>query len=195
MQATANRYSRLSNAYVKLSEQFHELDVAHMNLKQKILPAIKTIKAYQALTMRLKQQKMALERELEALRSSQVELMEMLASQKEQGAQLSATIETLGAEKASLEAQLLALEAKYEAIAEFEVLMQPDPEAMLMVAEQQMELVEATLHEMAANSDPDLSEAEKQLIEIYQCEFEDFTKLLEEDGAEPVTVEQLAVAV
>ncbi len=193
MQATADRYTRLSKAYVKLSEQFHELDVAHMNLKQKILPAIKTIKAYKVLTQRLKQQKREMEQELAALTKSQVEMMAMVAEQQEQGAQLSATIQTLSEEKVSLEAELLAVQAKYDAVAEFEVLIQPDPEAILATAEQQMELVEETLNEMIANSDPDLSEVDKQLIEIYQSEFEDFTAVVEEDS-EPIEVEQLAIA-
>ena len=192
MQATADRYTRLSKAYIKLSEQFHELDVAHMNLKQKIVPAIKTIKAYKVLTQRLKQQKLEMEQELAALTKSQVEMMAMVAEQQEQGAQLSATIQTLSEEKASLEAELLAVQAKYEAVAEFEVLIQPDPEAMLTVAEQQMALVEETLHEMVANRDPDLSETDQRLIEIYQSEFEDFAAVVEEE--EPGSVEQLAIA-
>ena len=192
MQAIADRYTRLSKAYIKLSEQFHELDVAHMNLKHKILPAIKTIQAYKALTLRLKQQKAELEGELEALTKSQVDLMAMVAEQQEQGAQLSGTVQTLREEKASLEAELLAVQVKYDAVAEFEVLIQPDPEAMLTVAEQQMALVEETLHEMVANRDPDLSETDQRLIEIYQSEFEDFAAVVEEE--EPGSVEQLAIA-
>ena len=194
MQATADRYTRLSKAYIKLSEQFHELDVAHMNLKQKILPAIKTIKAYKALTLRLKQQKAELEVELEALTKSQVELMGIVADQQESEVELSAIVQTLGEEKASLESELLAVQAKYDAVAEFEILTQPDPEASLATAEQQMALVEETLNEMIANSDPDLSEVDQQLIALYQSEFEDFTEVVEEEEAEPMVVEQLAMA-
>lgn len=194
MQATADRYTRLSKAYITLSEQFHELDVAHMNLKQKILPAIKTIKAYKTLTQRLKQQKLEMERTLETLTQRQVELMATVADQQGQQAKLTATIETLVEEKASLAAELLTMQAKYDAVAEFEVLIQPDPEAILAVAEQQMALVEETLQEMLANSAPDLSEADQQLIALYQHEFEDFTTLAEAAETEPVEVEELAVA-
>lgn len=194
MQATADRYTRLSKAYIKLSEQFHELDVAHMNLKQKILPAIKTIKAYKALTLRLKQQKAELEVELEALTRSQVDLMAMVANQQETEVELSAIIQTLGEEKSSLEVELVALQAKYDAVAEFEALIQPEPESILATAEQQMELVEETLNEMIANSDPDLTEVDKQLIALYQSEFEDFTAVVEVEDSEPIEVEQLVIA-
>lgn len=194
MQATADRYTRLSKAYVKLSEQFHELDVAHMNLKQKILPAIKSIRAYKALTQRLKQQKLEVEQELEALTKSQVELMAMVADQQEEAAKLSEANQALSEEKVSLAAELSAVQAKYEAVAEFEVLIQPDPEDMLTVAEQQMALVEETLQEMVANSAPDLSEAEQQLVALYQSEFAAFTAVLEEEKAEPAELEQWVVA-
>ncbi|MEM9163114.1 MAG: hypothetical protein AAGC54_08595 [Cyanobacteria bacterium P01_F01_bin.4] len=168
MKSTAERYNRLAEAYIKLSDNFHQLDVAHMTLKRKLVPVIKATKDYQSLTTQLKQDKTGLEQTVEALTDRQQRLEEALLIQKANEAELSATIQTLTDEKTTLLADLSDFQTKYEALADFGDLLQADPQAILAEAEQQMELVEETLQEITLNSDPDLSEADKQLIETYQ---------------------------
>lgn len=168
MKPTAERYNRLAEAYVKLSDKFHQLDVAHMTFKHKLVPVIKAVKDYQSLTTQLKQDRTELEQTIQALTDRQQRLEEALLIQKANEAELSATIQTLTDEKTALLADLSDFQTKYEAVADFEDLLQADPQAILAEAEQQMELVEETLQEMTLNSDPDLSEADRELIETYQ---------------------------
>ncbi|MEO0458813.1 MAG: hypothetical protein AAF152_19840 [Cyanobacteria bacterium P01_A01_bin.114] len=170
MKSTAERYRCLAEGYVNLSDKFHQLDVAHMTLKKKLVPVIKAIKDYQALTNQLKQDKAELEQTVQALTARQQRLEEAILIQKANEAELSATVQTLTDEKATLQASLTAVQTQYDALADLEALLQGEPQAMLTEAEQQMELVEETLQEMTLDSDPDLSEADKLLINSYQDE-------------------------
>ncbi|KAI9129354.1 hypothetical protein [Acaryochloris sp. CCMEE 5410] len=172
MKTIAERYNSLAGAYIKLSDEFHQLDVAHMNLKQKLLPAIKAIKTYQSLTHQLQQDNAHLEQTIQALTDQQQRLKEEQRTLEAKEVEQSITINTLTEEKTNLQATLEAFQTKYKALANFEVLLQSEPQAVLAEAEQQMALVEETLQEIALNSDPDLSEDEQQLIEAYQDEDE-----------------------
>jgi chromosome segregation ATPase len=143
MKSTADRYKCIAEAYLKLSDRFNQLDVAHMSLRQKIVPMIKALKKYQALTTQLKQDK----------------------------AELAQTIQALTNEKSALEGTITVLQNKIETLIDLEPLLQPETQDMLTEAEQQIELIEETLQEIDINSDPDLNEADRQLLETYQNDF------------------------
>ncbi|WP_299402351.1 hypothetical protein [Acaryochloris sp. IP29b_bin.148] len=179
MKSIAERYKSLAGAYVKLSDKFHQLDVAHMNLKEKLLPAIKAINSYRALIHQLQQDKAELERTVQTLTERQTHLQENQLTLQAKEVELSMTVNTLTKENTDLQAVLQDFQTKYEVVADFESLLASEPQAMLTEAEQQMELVEETLQEIALNSDPDLSQEEKQLIEAYQTESESLSVSME----------------
>jgi predicted nuclease with TOPRIM domain len=77
------------------------------------------------------------------------------------------TIEQLTQEKLELEQKLQAVTAQYEELKSFEVLLQPETQAVLAEAEEQMSLVQETLLEIDQDSDPGMSEADKLLLEEY----------------------------
>lgn len=77
------------------------------------------------------------------------------------------TIEQLTQEKLELEQKLKAVTAHYEELKSFEVLLQPETQAVLAEAEEQMSLVQETLLEIDQDSDPGMSEADKLLLEEY----------------------------
>lgn len=172
MKSIAERYNSLARAYVKLSDKFHQLDVAHMNLKEKLLPAIKAIKSYRSLVHQLQQDKAELERTIQTLAERQQYLENNQLTLQAKEVELSMTVNTLTKENTDLQAALQDFQTKYEVVADFESLLESEPQAILVEAEQQMELVEETLQEIALNSDPDLSQDEQQLIEVYQKESE-----------------------
>jgi predicted nucleic acid-binding Zn-ribbon protein len=76
-------------------------------------------------------------------------------------------VEELQHEKFQLEQQLQDITAKYENLRSLEVLLQPEHQAALAEAEEQIELVAETLQEMERDQDPDLSEAERTLLSEY----------------------------
>lgn len=172
MKSIAERYKSLAGAYVKLSDKFHQLDVAHMNLKEKLLPAIKAINSYRSLIQQLQQDKAELERTVQTLTERQKHLEENQLTLQAKEIELSMAVNTLTKENTDLQTALQDFQTKYEVVAGFESLLGSEPQAMLVEAEQQMELVEETLQEIALNSDPDLSQEEKELIEAYQKESE-----------------------
>lgn len=172
MKSTSERYNSLASSYIKLSDEFHQLDVAHMDLKQKLLPAIKAIKNYQSLTHQLQQDNTKLEQTIQTLTDQQQRLEEDQRTLKAKEVEQSIIINMLTDEKTNLQAALEEFQTKYDALADFESLLQSGPQAVLTEAEQQMALVEETLQEIALNSDPDLSENKQQLIEAYQDEDE-----------------------
>lgn len=172
MKSIAERYNGLAGAYVNLSDKFHQLDVAHMNLKEKLLPAVKAIKSYRSLVNQLQQDKSELERTIQTLTERQQRLEENQLTLQAKEVELSMTVNTLTQENTDLQADLKEFQTKFDAIADFESLLGSEPQAILAEAEQQMELVEETLQEIALNSDPDLSQEEQQLVEAYQKESE-----------------------
>lgn len=172
MKSIAERYKSLAGAYVKLSDKFHQLDVAHMNLKEKLLPAVKAINSYRSLIQQLQQDKAELERTVQTLTERQKHLEDNQLTLQAKEIELSMAVNTLTKENTELQTALQDFQTKYEVVAGFESLLESEPQAMLTEAEQQMELVEETLQEIALNSDPDLSQEEKELIEAYQKETE-----------------------
>lgn len=170
MKSIAERYKSLAGAYVKLSDKFHQLDVAHMNLKEKLLPAVKAINSYRSLIQQLQQDKAELERTVQTLTERQKHLEDNQLTLQAKEIELSMAVNTLTKENTDLQTALQGFQTKYEVVAGFESLLESEPQAMLVEAEQQMELVEETLQEIALNSDPDLSQEEKELIEAYQKE-------------------------
>ncbi|ABW30602.1 hypothetical protein [Acaryochloris marina] len=172
MKSIAERYKSLAGAYVKLSDKFHQLDVAHMNLKEKLLPAVKAINSYRSLIQQLQQDKAELERTVQTLTERQKYLEDNQLTLQAKEVELSMAVNTLTKENTDLQVALQDFQAKYEVVSGFESLLASEPQAMLTEAEQQMELVEETLQEIALNSDPDLSQEEKELIEAYQKETE-----------------------
>lgn len=172
MKSIAERYKSLAGAYVKLSDKFHQLDVAHMNLKEKLLPAVRAINSYRSLIQQLQQDKAELERTVQTLTERQKHLEDNQLTLQAKEIELSMAVNTLTKENTDLQTALQGFQTKYEVVAGFESLLESEPQAMLVEAEQQMELVEETLQEIALNSDPDLSQEEKELIEAYQKETE-----------------------
>jgi len=77
------------------------------------------------------------------------------------------TIEQLTQEKLELEQKLQTVTAQYEELKSFEVLLQPETQAVLAEAEEQMSLVQETLMEIDQDSDPSMSEADKLVLEEY----------------------------
>jgi chromosome segregation ATPase len=153
MKSTADRYKSIAEAYLKLSDRFNQLDIAHMSLRQKIVPMIKALKKYQALTTQLKQDK----------------------------AELTQTIQALANEKTTLQGTIATLQNKIETLIDLEPLLQPETQHILTEAEQQIELIEETLQEITLNSDPDLSEADRQLLETYQNDLARWVSLNESE--------------
>jgi hypothetical protein len=133
----ADRYTHLSRAYIQLADKFQKLDVDHMELRSKIIPALKALTAYKQI------------------------------------------VEDLNQEKQALTAKLLAMTAKYEELKPLEALFSPEIEAILAEAEEQIALVNMTMEEMDRDRDPDLSEAEKQLLQDYQNNPEEFSPITE----------------
>jgi chromosome segregation ATPase len=84
------------------------------------------------------------------------------------------SMEGLKQEKADLEVELQTLAEKYEELKPFEDLLQPETLTKLFEAEEQLLLVEQTIQEMESESDPDLNEPDKLLLDQYEHEPEIF---------------------
>ncbi len=206
MQLTADRYTRLSRAYLTLAEKFQQLDVEHMTLKQKIVPLIKALKQYQQMGQRWQKEKALLTEKLKVTeaRYDQLQMALSVASNREQqlveklqektaetqtlqdtlsalqAAQiaLEQTASALTDEKQTLQTQLSELEVQQAELAPLTGLLDGESATALSEAETQMALVEETLAEMAANPTPDLSAADQALL----SEFEAGQLALETEG-------------
>jgi len=88
-------------------------------------------------------------------------------------------VDQLKQEKADLEEKLQAITLKYEELKPLEDLLHPDMQSTLSEAEGQIELVDTTLNEMEYELDPDLTDADKQLLRQYQSHPEEFEQILE----------------
>jgi predicted nuclease with TOPRIM domain len=78
------------------------------------------------------------------------------------------TIEVLKQEKTDLKAELESVTAKYDELKVFEELLSPDMKALLDEASEQVDLVDETLFEMEQDDDPDLSEADKMMLQAFR---------------------------
>lgn len=144
------RYTRLCRAYVNLAERFHQLDVDHMTLKGQVVPLLKAIKAKQ---VRLGQ-----------LEAENAQLHHRLRQQADQHQQAQQAL------RESYNQQIQALTHRLDDFKPLEQLFTPEVCQELAVAEEQLELVEATFDEMAQDGDPDLSTEEKALLAAYRAD-------------------------
>lgn len=153
------RYTRLCQAYVKLSERFHQLDVDHMKLKGNVVPLLKTVKLHKQRTLGLERQNLELQQAIAvAEERHQISLQNLIATYEEQLEDLRRQAEELK----SLE--WFTSEAAQQQLAE---------------AEHQIALDEETFEEIAQDASPDLSVADKALLGEYQANPADFI------GADP----------
>ncbi|MFM7447088.1 MAG: hypothetical protein ACKO24_00640 [Leptolyngbyaceae cyanobacterium] len=150
MDNLAERYVRLSRAYIKLADKFHKLDVEHMALRGKVVPLLRAVKAHRVTIDQLSEENLALKAQLTELAGTHQRIQ-------------------------ILEAQLQSLTAQYHTLQPLEALLQSEVQETLTEAEQQIELVEATVDEMDNDRDPDLSEADKQLLQEYENDPSRFT--------------------
>ena len=192
MKLTAERYTRLSRAYVTLAEQFQQLDVEHMILKQKVVPLIRALKQYQHMGQQWRQEKASLTQQLQHLEVQQQQLQAALSVGANREQQLvdqlhvkDAENETLNATLAALQTAQTALEQSVSALADDKLsrashfatleaqqaelsplteLLDGEAFTVLSEAEAQIALVEETLAEMETDPTPDLSPADQALL-------------------------------
>lgn len=163
MNQMVERYTHLSRSYVQLSERFHQLDVEHMKLKGQMIPLIKATRSY-------KQQ-------LQAAAAEKADLEALLQQQTEQYQQ---ELQDL---TKTYEEKLQTLSQHLEELKPLESLLSEEAYQHLSEAEEQIELDEATFHEMDEDSSPDLSPEDKDLLTKYQQNPEDFlTTYLDSNG-------------
>ncbi len=108
------------------------------------------------------------------LKTKVVQILKLLKSYKE-------LAEKLSQEKQGLEKELQSMMVKYEELKVFEVFLEPEFQALLSEAEEQLELVDETLKEIEDDRDPDLDDLDKELLVEYQISPESFGELLEPD--------------
>jgi len=154
MNQMVERYTRLCRAYVQLSERFHQLDVEHMTLKGQMVPLLKALKAQQSRVQQLQTDNEALQTALE----------QQLAQHRQEIHTLTTTYED----------RLQTLTHHVDELKPLETLLSSQAYQELEVAEEQMELVEATLQEMDEDSSPDLTEDEKVLLSAYRADPDGF---------------------
>lgn len=123
--------------------------------------------------VRLSDKFQKLDVEYMTLKSKVVQVLRLLKEYK-------ATIETLNQEKQELAASLESMTLRYEKLKDFECFFEPDFQAMLNEAEEQLELIDETLQEIEADPDPDLNHLDKALLSEYRSCPDSFGKPLAE---------------
>jgi chromosome segregation ATPase len=159
MSNIAERYTRLCRSYVQLADKFQQLDIDHMSLRGQVAPLLKSLKTHQLVVEKLQQEKAQLEVELQTVTTHYEELKPLVQ------------------EKVTWEATLQAVTAKYEALRPLEALLEPEVQTALTAAEEQLDLVDETLQEMAIAADPDLDAEAKQLLADYAANPQAFTAI------------------
>ncbi|MFZ4641110.1 MAG: hypothetical protein ACOYMP_12005 [Nodosilinea sp.] len=144
------RYTRLSRAYVKLAERFNQLDVEHMTLKSQVIPLLQALKT----------QKVRIEKLLADQEKLQQALEQKTVDHRHELETLSQTYED----------RLSSLNHDIQELKPLENLFTSQVYEDLITAEEQMDLVETTLQEMAEDSSPDLNDEEKALLAAYQAD-------------------------
>jgi type II secretory pathway component PulJ len=162
MNQMVERYTRLSRAYVRLSERFHQLDVEHMKLKGQVVPLIKVARDYKA--------------RLQSLEAENASLEKLLQEQTQQYRQ---ELQTL---TKTYEDKLQSLSQHLDELKPLENLLSQEAYQSLAEAEEQIELDEATFQEMDEDSSPDLLLEEKALLTAYQENPEEFLPPAPEDN-------------
>jgi chromosome segregation ATPase len=168
--STVDRYTNLAKAYTQLADKFQSLDIDHMTLKEKVIPVLKMAKAYKRCVEQLQQEKATLLSQVQMLSASQNELSEALKLAQGNETQMIADLESLKLEKSTMETALQACQAQYDAIAPLAALLEPDFQGVLVEAESQMELVEATLAEIENDGNPNLNPEEVNLLQDFQSD-------------------------
>jgi chromosome segregation ATPase len=165
------RYTRLSRAYVQLSERFHQLDVEHMKLKGQMVPLLNVAQDYKT-----------------RLQALELEKANLQASLQQQTQQYQQELQLL---TRTYEEKLQTLTQHVEELKPLEKLLSPDAFQHLAEAEDQIELDEATFQEMDEDASPDLSPDEKALIKAFQENPEAFLPAMaEHKGHQPLAQEQ-----
>ncbi|MBD2257344.1 hypothetical protein [Pseudanabaena sp. FACHB-2040] len=166
MNQMVERYTRLCRAYVKLSEQFHQLDIEHMKLKGNMVPLLKAVKVYKNQNTQLEQQNQELQQTLVAADSlHRSEVQNLVATYEE---------------------QLQSLKNQIDELKALEWFTTEDAHRDLAEAEQQIALDEETFQEIAQDALPDLTEDEKALLVEYHANPANFVV----QGLEPILLEQ-----
>lgn len=143
------RYTRLCQAYVKLSERFHQLDVDHMKLKGNMVPLLKTVKLHKQRTLGLERQNLELQQAIAAAEERhQTSLQNLIATYEE---------------------QLDALRHQAEELKSLEWFTSEAAQQQLAEAEHQIALDEEAFEEIAQDASPDLSTADKALLSEYHA--------------------------
>jgi len=153
-----DRYTRLSRAYVQLSERFHQLDVEHMQLKGQMVPLLKTVRDYTGRLQALDTEKIALQKALQQQTDQYQQALQNLTK--------------------TYEEKLQALYQQVEELQPLAALLSPEANQHLAEAEEQIELDEATFQEMDQDSSPDLSQEDKALLTAYQANPSEFLPAL-----------------
>jgi predicted nucleic acid-binding Zn-ribbon protein len=108
------------------------------------------------------------------LKTKVVPILKLLKKYKETAEALSQKNEVLSQKNEALEQALQAITERYESLKLFEVFLEPDFQALLQDAEDQLALVDETLQEMETDRDPDLDDLDKTLLLEYQNQPETF---------------------
>ncbi|HEY9764084.1 MAG TPA: hypothetical protein V6D07_16250 [Trichocoleus sp.] len=147
MNHMVERYTRLSRAYVNLSERFHQLDVDHMKLKGSMVPLLKAVKAYRRRTTELERANLELQQKLTNLDTQHQSALQNLI--------------------ATYEEQLESLRMQLEQLQVLEWFTTEEAQQELADAERQIDLDEETFREIEQDAYPDLSAADKALLVEY----------------------------
>jgi predicted nucleic acid-binding Zn-ribbon protein len=105
------------------------------------------------------------------LRSKVVPLIKALKVYKQ-------LVEQLSEERQLLKENLQEITQKYEELKPFEIFLEPEFQAILNEAEEQIDLVDTTLNEIESDRDPDLSDVEKALLLEYENDPDKFGALI-----------------
>jgi chromosome segregation ATPase len=141
------RYTRLSRAYLKLTERFNQLDVEHMKLKGKIVPLLKSLENSQNRVT-------VLEGDCESLQD------ELKQQEERHKSEIQSLI-------LSYEERIDSLNQQVSELKPLEALFSQEARDTLAEAEAQIDLMETTFAEMEEDSSPDLSREDKSLLDYY----------------------------
>jgi DNA repair exonuclease SbcCD ATPase subunit len=147
MSQLVERYIRLCKAYTELAGHFNQLDVQHMQLKEKVVLALKALEKSQNHLKVLKEERKALQ---------------YVQNQREEEHR-----QQVQALTQAYEEKIKSLTDQMNHLKPLESLISGEAYESLTEAENQAELIETTFSEMEEDSSPDLSEDDKALLDYY----------------------------
>ncbi|NMF84872.1 hypothetical protein [Nodosilinea sp. P-1105] len=150
MNQLAERYTRLCRSYVQLAERFHQLDVDHMTLKGQTVSLLNVLKTKQDQVQQVNAHNAQLQHQLNQLADQHRQEMQALTR--------------------TYEEKIQDLTQHLDELKPLESLMTSERYQDLVIAEEQMELVEATFLEIDQNGTPDLSREEQTLLAAYRAD-------------------------